>query len=471
MSLLNTTKRTVSGTKRSLHNFRAGWPGGFEQYSLGTDTGSRVEEFHPATDPNDNRAQLSPLGLREYWYPLVPDKSVDSKRPLGVRLLGEDLVVYRDAAGLVQAALDVCPHRGVRLSFGLCPFKGYLSCGYHGATFDGAGECVEFITEGPDSKMVGVPAMKLHKRPTRTVRDLVFVWMGAGAPVPIEEDLPPEFFEKKTVLKTSWLYWRCNWLVALENTNDAHNAGWVHRNSIRFRFTRYGGRPRTPQGSRVVVNDNKSIDATADAAWGKYYADKSGNVPLRLYYPRVKGYYPPHRWRLATAWLFDVFDKISQMHVKPYETPSDWVGQRIPGMVRNRHRGPWRSAMYTRWCIPVEQNMTRVLYLHTARPTTLLGRVWEWLNWPLLKFLVHFNFSDQDYDAMRTARYDMPEYLSSTDSVLVTMRETFARYQRRPDFAGTADAASSNGHNATNGNGQHPQESVAAGDAALTTSG
>ena len=445
MPVLSTTKRSLGGARRSLRVFRAGWPGGFDTYSLGTTTGSRAEDFHPSTDPNDPRSLISPLGLREYWYPLCPDKSVGSKRPTGVRILGEDLVVWRNEKGEVSAANDVCPHRGVRLSFGTCAFKGYLSCGYHGATFDGDGNCVEFITEGPDSKMVG--AISLHARPTVTLKDVVFVWMGEGVPVPIEEDVPPEFFEKDTIVKTVWRYWHCNWLVALENTHDSHNAGWVHRLSVRLAFTRYGGRPRTPFGSRPSNVENKAVDARSDPKWGKHYADENGKIPLRMYYPRVDGYWPHHSWRLATAWLFDLTDRFSKWHVKPFETPEEWVGQRIPGMVRHKHRGPWRSALYTRWGIPVEENMTRAFYMHSVRPKTVVGRVWEWLSWPALNFLVHFNFSDQDYDAMRTARYDLPENLSSTDSLLVLMRKTFADHQRRPNIPG-ADGTSADGDQA-----------------------
>src|SRR5688572_6937337 len=51
---------------------------------------------------------------------------------------------------------------------------------------NGEGECVEFITEGPDSKMVG--ALKAQSFPTRTLKGIVFVWMGEGEPVAIEED-------------------------------------------------------------------------------------------------------------------------------------------------------------------------------------------------------------------------------------------------------------------------------------------
>jgi phenylpropionate dioxygenase-like ring-hydroxylating dioxygenase large terminal subunit len=59
------------------------------------------------------------------------------KKPVGLRLLGMDLVFFRDKNDEVQALWDYCPHRGVFLSKGDCFWKGYLSCAYHGATFDG----------------------------------------------------------------------------------------------------------------------------------------------------------------------------------------------------------------------------------------------------------------------------------------------------------------------------------------------
>ena len=60
--------------------------------------------------------------------------------PLAVRLLGEDFVLWRDAAGKPRAARDRCPHRGTRLSLGkVC--DGQIECAYHGWRFDGEGRC------------------------------------------------------------------------------------------------------------------------------------------------------------------------------------------------------------------------------------------------------------------------------------------------------------------------------------------
>lgn len=408
----------------AFDKFRGGWPGGYEKYARGWNTGSLVDEFHPATDPDDVRTQIPPLGMREYWYPAMPARKLGSRKPVGIKLLGEDVVVFRGQGGDPKALMDVCPHRGVRLSMGDCFWPGFVTCPYHGATFDGDGRCVEFVTEGPDSSMVG--QLEARALPTATLKGVVFIWMGQGEPVPIEEDVPPEFFDDETIIFQAWRYWSCNWMVALENTLDAHNAGFVHRNSLRMLKSRTGGRPRTPRGYRSRIVNNKVVHPLRDAGTHQYYFDENGRMPYQLHYPRVDGVWPLNRYRLLWTWLFERIDKRKFRHPE-FELPEEWVGQRLPGIVRNKH---W-DTMYTRWCIPVEENLTRVFYMYGTRPRTLRRRIWEYATWPFYNFIVHFNFSDQDYDAMRTTRYDTPEYLSPTDSYLVALRRLMVEHGRR----------------------------------------
>src|SRR5436309_2803888 len=130
----------------------------------------------------DRRALIPPLGLREYWYPALPANKV-GKKPIYWVMLGDELVFFRDTQGQVAALSDVCPHRGASLAEGDCFYHGFVSCPYHGATFDGKGDCVAFITEGPDSRMVG--NLRVRRYPTRELRGWVFVWMGEGEPAPI----------------------------------------------------------------------------------------------------------------------------------------------------------------------------------------------------------------------------------------------------------------------------------------------
>ncbi len=105
-------------------------------------------------------------------------------------MLGDDLVFFRDKAGKVVALSDWCPHRGARLSLGLCEFEGTVTCPYHGYVFDGAGQCVAGLIERPDPPFIG--KLRARAYPTEERMGIVFVWMGATERVPLDEDLPAE---------------------------------------------------------------------------------------------------------------------------------------------------------------------------------------------------------------------------------------------------------------------------------------
>ena len=79
------------------------------------------------------------MSERRFAHPVL-DASALGEAPVGVRLLADDFVLWRDAAGVPRAAPDRCPHRGARLSLGrVC--EGQLECAYHGWRFDAAGHC------------------------------------------------------------------------------------------------------------------------------------------------------------------------------------------------------------------------------------------------------------------------------------------------------------------------------------------
>ena len=102
---------------------------------------------------SDFRKQIPAEGLREYWYPAVLVKKIGRRRPVGVRLLGENLVFFRDRAGKIVALQDLCAHRGSKLSRGVCHFPGTITCPYHGWTYDAEGKCVAALVEGPESRV------------------------------------------------------------------------------------------------------------------------------------------------------------------------------------------------------------------------------------------------------------------------------------------------------------------------------
>jgi phenylpropionate dioxygenase-like ring-hydroxylating dioxygenase large terminal subunit len=77
---------------------------------------------------------------RQSWWPVALEQDLGSQ-PLPIQLLGEELVLWRQADGQPVAMADRCPHRGAKLSLGAL-VEGTLECPYHGWRFDGTGQCV-----------------------------------------------------------------------------------------------------------------------------------------------------------------------------------------------------------------------------------------------------------------------------------------------------------------------------------------
>lgn len=377
---------------------------------------------------SDLRRGVPRLGLREYWYPMIPARRVRAGRPLFWKMLGDEIVLFRDAQGEVAALSDVCPHRGASLSAGRCDFQGTVSCPYHGAVFDERGSCRAFIAEGPASRMPDI--LEARSYPTIALRGWVFVWMGDGEPAPPQEDIPPEFFEDEvTVLLTTYTYWRMPWLIALENQGDSHNATYAHLNSLQ-QLMRDCARPRTPFGPRVRNVENRALVPVHGGT--NPYADADGRVPYQLEHPEVGGVWPLGRWRrwvwkLFSPWyrhvVFSNWRKARSQY--PYKTADEWADKpgtycwHLPGIVRINSG----IFMYTRFAVPVDENLSRIVYVHNRRVRNRLERVlvraWFalYFNW-----WKNYNFSGQDSRIASPTRYWTPENLAPTDSMMLAIR-------------------------------------------------
>src|SRR6187431_2018474 len=88
----------------------------------------------------------TPMGvlMREYWIPVLfsTELAQSDDPPLRVRLLGEDLIAFRDSEGQIGMVAQNCPHRGASLFFGRNEEAG-LRCVYHGWKFNAQGACVD----------------------------------------------------------------------------------------------------------------------------------------------------------------------------------------------------------------------------------------------------------------------------------------------------------------------------------------
>lgn len=383
----------------------------------------------------DRRQLVPPLGLREYWYPALAEKSVPRNKPIYWRMLGEEIALFRTRDGSIGAVSDICPHRGASMSRGFCFYKGTISCPYHGATFDESGQCKAFLPEGPESKMED--ALTIRSYPARVLRGWVFLWMGEGELAPIEEDVPPEFFEPaegKTHLLSSYTYWKSNWMVAIENQGDSHNYFYAHRNSL-MQLMANRTRPRTPVGARSkLINDRALFPLHKEKS---YYADSSGQEPYQLHHPKVDGYWPVGQWRrwlwtLFSPWYKLVYNKRRMSNY--YRSTEEWAsdpgiaGWHLPCMVRVN----FGAYTLTRYSVAVTENLSRIVYFHHRNKAgwavaRLMQKAWfySYFNWWL-----HYNFSAQDGDVAAPCRYWTPEYLSSTDSHLVMLRKLVTERSR-----------------------------------------
>jgi len=111
--------------------------------------------------------------LRRFWQPVAFVR--DLERPLRVRILGEDLVVFRDGSGRIGVLHLHCAHRGTSLEFGV-PLERGIRCCYHGWAFDVDGRCLETPGEPRRSRLKERVWQGAY--PTREFIGLVFAYLG-----------------------------------------------------------------------------------------------------------------------------------------------------------------------------------------------------------------------------------------------------------------------------------------------------
>jgi phenylpropionate dioxygenase-like ring-hydroxylating dioxygenase large terminal subunit len=178
------------------------------------------------TEPRTTVYEPIPLeqGLRNYWYPIVQSPEVADK-PVMVRCVSEDLVVWRDSKGTAYVFSDFCPHRATRLSNGHVQGDA-LQCIFHGLRFDGSGRCVMMPWEPDDSPALG--RIRALAYPTEEVRGLIFAYLGDTehfpAP-PLQDELPAELWDDQYasyILPTE--EYDCNWILSFEGMDKYHAA-------------------------------------------------------------------------------------------------------------------------------------------------------------------------------------------------------------------------------------------------------
>ena len=183
-----------------------------------------------STEQNELMTRTSPgtgagALMRRYWQPAALVDELAGNRPVKpVRLLGEDLVVFRDQAGRYGLIGRACPHRGTDLAFGRLE-DGGLRCAFHGWLFDVAGRCLETPAEPDGSQLCR--NIRQAAYPVIEKSGILFAYLGSGA--------PPSWprFDCFTAPASHTFAFKglidCNWLQSLEVGIDPAHTSFLHR--------------------------------------------------------------------------------------------------------------------------------------------------------------------------------------------------------------------------------------------------
>jgi 5,5'-dehydrodivanillate O-demethylase len=184
--------------------------------------------------------------FRRYWIPVEVAGDLGAK-PKQIRILGEDLVLFRYPNGEPGLVGPKCAHRNAGMQHGTPEARG-IRCCYHGWLYDASGRCIEMPCEPKDTpllkqaKIAGYPAIDRY--------GIVWGFFGAGEP----PELPAldVFVREDGFKRVTKSYHNCNWLQVAENMVDPQHTTFLHRFS-----------PLTN-----VVDELPTFDKTVDTEWG-----------------------------------------------------------------------------------------------------------------------------------------------------------------------------------------------------------
>ena len=185
---------------------------------LSVDENKRLTSIMPGT----------PMGelFRRYWHPIAASVEMDDRPTKSLRILGEDLVLYKDRSGTLGLIDKLCAHRRVDLSYGI-PEENGLRCMYHGWMYDETGQCIEQPFEEtvhPDGRFK--EKVKINAYKVEELGGLIFAYMGPQ-PAPLLPRWEPFQWENGwSDIGTIEL--PCNWLQCMENSLDPVHLEWLH---------------------------------------------------------------------------------------------------------------------------------------------------------------------------------------------------------------------------------------------------
>jgi phenylpropionate dioxygenase-like ring-hydroxylating dioxygenase large terminal subunit len=171
--------------------------------------------------------------LRRFWQPVAFARDLASA-PLRVRILGEDLVVFRDRGGRVGVLHLHCAHRGTSLEYGI-PVERGIRCCYHGWVYDVDGRCLETPGEPAGSRFRERVWQGAY--PTHELAGLVFAYMGPPDRRPSFPRYDSYDVPGYRLMPAAQFTLPCNWLQVKDNSMDPVHTAFLHALSSGYQFT------------------------------------------------------------------------------------------------------------------------------------------------------------------------------------------------------------------------------------------
>jgi 5,5'-dehydrodivanillate O-demethylase len=324
----------------------------------------------------------TPMGelLRRYWHPIAAIQELTDAQPTKfVRILGEDLVLYKDKSGNVGLIQDHCAHRGASLLYGRVEERG-ISCAYHGWLYDTAGNCLECPAE-PAGSMFHL-TVKMRAYPVQRLVGLYWAYLG-----PLPAPVIPRFDVWVRPDYKRWLVLGpqldCNWFQAIENAVDPYHSAILHQDA--------NHREPLPNTTRGVVDTIDHIECFVTS------------------YGIMKRHYYKEGWTRQHPFIFP--NTLALEHVTQVNVPTD-----------ETHMARYRICFGPRGENDAEDGAELPLTFHA--PHKVPGDAVH----PFARFDLHAEVESQDYIAWETQgpiADRTVERLATSDRWIVQQREMF----------------------------------------------
>jgi len=207
-----------------------------EQFSL---RGYAGYETRLSEHPDEELTQVgpeTPCGeyLRRFWHPVYLTNDL-CDLPVALKILGEELVLFRDLSGTLGLVHKRCPHRQASLEYGKCEEHG-IRCCYHGWHFDTDGKLLDAPGQPENLSDRLKLRIKLGAYPVVEYKGLIFSYMGPIAEMPEFPVFDAMEFEKMEMVPYKAPF-RCNWLQVQDAILDPLHTSFLHSNIGRVQFS------------------------------------------------------------------------------------------------------------------------------------------------------------------------------------------------------------------------------------------